>query len=300
MTTVIETKRTITLHMLSTALSPITHMGGTRGNEAILNRERVIYNGEVVEVPFLSGNALRHRMIREPGATYLVDAYRLRKQLTIDQANYMFNGGVLSASSNTDNMPLIAEMQRTLPLFRLLGGSLRSQIISGSLNVSRGVLVCQENLETIARSCPALADLEKTHAKAALEFVGSTQYTRGDVRKAKDAEQLLAPSAQLLQDEKSNLMIYNGECVMPGAMFYHNVLLRNVSDVEIGAVLHALAIWQRHGGSIGGSSRIGHGRLESVLWCDEPLDATELAVQYIQHVEAHEQDAVAWLGEAFQ
>ena len=289
---------TVKIHMLSESVSPITHMGGTSGNEAILNRERVLHNGEIVDVPFLSGNALRHKMIRDPGARYLVDACALKGTLNIDQANFMFTGGSLSQSSTTDNLKMIATMQEVSPLFRMLGGSLRDQIIGGSLMVSRGILVCEENLLTISKQCSALADTATASAHPAQSFIGKTQYTRGEATRMKEAPDMLKGD---VPPQKTNLMIYGGECVIPGSMWYHNLMLNNVCDLEIGAALHCLNLWQASGGVVGGSSRIGHGRLRSTIHIESenPVDASTLVLSYIEHVNSHTEELVSWLNEAF-
>lgn len=80
-------------------------------------------------------------MVREPGALYIVDMLGLRGKLNIDQANYLFTGGSLTESSTNDNLKRIAEMQHLFPLLRLLGGSLRNQVIGGSLFVLRGIMI---------------------------------------------------------------------------------------------------------------------------------------------------------------
>ena len=73
--------KTFKVNLIGTALTPITHMMGTKGNEAIVNREAIMYNGKVRQVPFLSGNAIRHKMIREPGAFHLIEKCQLKGKL---------------------------------------------------------------------------------------------------------------------------------------------------------------------------------------------------------------------------
>lgn len=300
-----KTLGTVKIHLLSEALSPITHMGGTSGNEGVLNREKVVFNGDVVEVPFLSGNALRHRMIREPGATYLVEACGLKGHLNIDQANFLFTGGSLCESSTSDNLKVIAKMQEVSPFCRLVGGSLKSQIISGSLFVSRGLLVCDENLDCISKHCAVFSDVATAHAHLAQSYISKTQYTRGDASRMRDAGEIVKDQ---IEATKSNLMIYGGEAVVPGSMFYHSLILNNVCPLEVGAALHSYMLWQHAGGIIGGSARIGHGRLSSTIHIEglesfdegSPLDAGALVVEYMEHVNSHTEEFTTWLNEAFK
>ena len=52
-------------------------MMGVNGNEALINREAIIYDGKISHVPAISGNALRHRLIRENGAYYIIGVCNL-------------------------------------------------------------------------------------------------------------------------------------------------------------------------------------------------------------------------------
>lgn len=293
---------TCKIHFLSEAVSPITHMMGVSGNESILNREKIVYNSSIVDIPVISGNALRHKMIREPGALYMTDQCDLRGKLSIDQANYMFSGGSLSESSTTDNIPLIAELQNISPLFRLLGGSLKNQVVGGSLFVSRGLLCCAENQDIIGK----LSGREMTKEKllTAQHFISKYQYTRGDADKMKDSADIVIPHET--KKGESNLMIYTGESIIPGSMFYHNLTLYNVSPLELGAAIHCVNIWQNTDGIIGGSSRIGHGKLKSSLWFEglsdwygEEKDPGALMTDYIGHVEKNKDNFIGWLNKAF-
>ena len=293
---------TCKIHFLSEALSPITHMAGVSGNESIINREKVFHNGKIKDIPVLSGNALRHKIIREPGALYLVDQCELRGKLSIDQANYMFTGGSLTESSTTDNIPLIADLQTISPLYRLLGGSLKNQVVGGSLFVSRGLLCCEENQDTIQKLC---GDYKLPDEKLlpAQHFISKYQYTRGDAGKMKDAQEIIKNAEK---QNGTNLMIYAGESIVPGAIFYHDITLYNVSIMEVGAALHCIELWQNAGGIIGGSARIGHGKLKSEIWIDglktwfddEPGPA-QLVEKYIYHVESNRDNFIAWLKKAF-
>jgi hypothetical protein len=277
-------------------------MMGISGNESVINRESILCNGVIRKVPVLSGNALRHKMVREPGALHLVKACDLEGKLNIDQANYLFNGGSLSESSATENFSRIAEMQKLLPLVRLLGGSLRNQVIGGSLIAQRGILVCEENRENIEKMLPSDFELPKNRLRSSEDFIDQYQYTRGDARRRNDAGLLLEEKS----DDGTNLMIYSGQSVTPGAIFYHGFILSNVSALEVGALFNALYEWDALGGTIGGSARIGHGKLKTSFWMESgedfhgpELDAPELAKAYREHCEANKEKIVDWLMTAF-
>lgn len=293
------------IHCLSETLSPLTHMMGTAGNEAIINREQVYSNGKLREVPVLSGNAIRHRMIREPGAIYLIKQCGLMGKLTIDQANYLLNGGSLTESSTTENLGRIAEMQTLLPLIRLLGGSLKNQVVGGSLYVLRGVLVCEENRPALTKLLPEDISLPESALRSAEDFVAQYQYTRGDASRRANSAQLMEIPEDI-GDDKSNLMIYSGQAVVPGALWYHGFILQNISPLEVGALLHALQQWEAHGSTIGGQARIGHGQLRMEIYFEDgenffgdELNATQVVADYIKHIDNNKEKIVSWLESSF-
>jgi hypothetical protein len=238
-------------------------------------------------------------MVREPGALHLVKACGLEGKLNIDQANYLFNGGSLSESSTTENLSRIAEMQKLLPLVRLLGGSLRNQVIGGSLIAQRGILVCEENRENIKKMLPENYELPKQRLRSCEDFIDHYQYTRGDVRVRNDASLLLGEK----NDDGTNLMIYAGQSVIPGAVFYHGFIMQNVSVLEVGALINALYEWDALGGTIGGKIQIGHGKLQMSFWGEDfhgpELDAPELVKAYREHCHANKEKIVDWLMATF-
>src|SRR5262249_35668973 len=88
--------RDYTLACLSEVVSPLTHAAGSAGNQSIVFREPVVTPKGVAHVPAISGNALRHRAIREPGARWLIEEYGLRGTLSLATLNWLFHGGNLT------------------------------------------------------------------------------------------------------------------------------------------------------------------------------------------------------------
>lgn len=285
---------------LSEATSPLTHMMGVAGNESLVAREPVVSDRGIVWVPVLSGNQIRHRLIREPGVRYLVEQYELGGKLTLAQLNFLFHGGNLTESNASENTARIAAMQRLFPLLRLVGGSLPNQILSGSLLVSRGLLVCEENRSALLAMMPDSWELPKESLRSAEHFVSGYQYTRGEA--VKTVSDLLPEvngnGRGDNQDGKSNLMIFSGQAVTRGACFIHDFTLQHVSELELGALLWSLRLWQANGGTIGGQGARGHGRLQTMLCRDD--DGDEAIEAYRTHVDGVKDDAVAWLDDCFK
>lgn len=276
---------------LSEVVAPLTHMQGSSGNAAMILREPVVTPRGVAHVPAISGNALRHRALRSTGARWLIEEYGLRGKLSLPGLNFLFHGGNLTEGGGREDTRRIAEMQRLWPLYRLLGGSLPDQIVAGSCHVHRGTLVCEENRPSLAH---AIGDLLPTgRLRPAESFVSGYQYTRGSA--AKTAADLAPASAA---DGDSNLMIFAGQSVVSGAVFVHGFTLPHVSELELGALLWSLRLWQSAGGTIGGQSSRGHGRLKlSILAGD--WDGEACAAAYLDHARSVRDEAVAWLDSIF-
>jgi len=282
------------INAIATALTPITHMMGSKGNESLINRESIFENGKVVQVPYLSGNSIRHKMIREPGAIDLIKQCDMIGKLSIEQLNFMMNGGSLTESSVSTNIQKIYNLQKLLPLFRLLGGSLKNQIISGSLNNSFGFLFCKENKERIAKLLNNNEIIDKFKFNSYEHFISNYQYTRSSAKNVKNYERFLKQD----EPENENLMIYNGQTLIAGSVFLIQFNLVNCDDIELGALLNALSCYIDSGCIIGGMGRIGHGKIDIELLNDE-YDFDSLIETYRDHNDINSNLIYNWLQESF-
>jgi hypothetical protein len=280
-------------------------MMGVAGNESIINTEPVIYDGQRYDVPVLSGNALRHKLVREPGAEFITKACGLYSRLTEKQANYLWYGGSLTDSAISDNLKKIADMQELLPLIRLLGGSLENQVVSGSLDAGLGTLVCEENRERLIRLLPAELLQGLPPLRSYVDYIGGYQYTRGDAASIPEALALPEDIDEDAKKGKSNRMIYNGQTVIPGAVFYTYFQLKNVSHLELGALIAALNDWAVHDGTLGGMGRIGHGQvslgiyIDAENWFGDALDVSTCEAAYRDHTYKYADKIAEWLNTAF-
>lgn len=294
--------KTVKMHCVSRTLSQLTHNAGTSGNETIINQEPVSHDGVIKMVPVLSGNAIRHRMIREPGAMHIIKTVGLYGKSSVDILNYMFNGGALTKSGTTDNMKVIAKMQELIPLVRLLGGCLPNQIIGGSLITKRGILMCNENFNNIEAQLPEdISFAMDTPLRGCQDFIGKFNYYTNDPHNHKEFHGMV--DHETYNDrEKSSMMPYSGQTVVPGAAFYHGFILQNVSILEYGALIFSIEQWLNSGGTIGGSQRVGHGQIELSMMTEDALKVwphDEAVGMYVEHVESNKKDIAEFLGEVF-
>jgi hypothetical protein len=277
------------IHCVSVAQSPITHMSGSIGNESVVAVEKVMTSRGYRMVPFLSGNAIRHRAVREPGMRWLIEQYGLAQKIDLKVLNFLLHGGNLTESTARENTRLIAEMKTAWPLLALIGGSLKNQILSGNLDAWRGRLICEENRQWIP-------ELPEQRIHSAEQWIGNFQYTRSDAKKLGISKEL---EQEPTKDEKSNLMIMGGQCVNAGAMFIHGFVIRHATPLETGALLWSLRLWQAAGSTIGGQAAKGHGRLKCELIGISQKQQDKLCEQYVEHAIAQKDAAIAWLGEAW-
>jgi hypothetical protein len=285
--------RTVDILALSIAVSPLTHNSGSEGNETLVNTEVVVTSDGPARCPVLSGNALRHKTVRDPGAAYLVERYGLDGQLSLALAQFFFAGGSLTKSTGqSEKLSNLREMYRLFPLIRVIGGCLPDHMIPGSLHCWRGTLVCSENEPRLRRIVPD-GWIDGMSFRPAREFWDKYQYTRNDPA-ASHVKDLLADA-----DGETNQMIYNGETVLPGSAFVHGYRLENATEVDVGALLWSLARWQALDSTIGGQAAKGHGRLAMALAYADDLDAESCVTAYLQHTDAVREDALQFLNDTF-
>lgn len=260
---------TLRMVCLSRAVSPITHMLGTVGNEQVVNVETVRTPFGETLVPVLTGNALRQRMLRAPAAETLTAEWGLAGSLSRDELNLLFHGGLRREKGTGQSLRKVFDMQRLLPHLKLLGCCLPDGIVGGDLQADRAMLVCRENAQRIRDLVPAEFAVPEDLAPA-MSFVGHWQYVRNTIRQTHPE---LMP---LDDDERDKPMPFAGTCVIPGSEWLHGFRVRHATLLDLGCVLHSLGRWQAAGATIGGASAKGHGRLSLSLWCDPTTGFGEL------------------------
>ncbi len=279
---------------LSKTVSPCTQMLGVVGNEAIVNVEDVRTPLGNRKVPMLSGNAIRHRMLRAPGVDYLVESLGLDGKLSRDVLNLLYHGGLKREKAKRPSLARIADMHRLFPLLRLLGVCLPEAIVSGELIAYRAMLVCKENSSRIDAIAPAGWTTD-THLAPASAFVERWQYVRGIMKHS------LAHSATDTTDEdESTMMPFSGTCVIPGAEWVHGFSVSDCSQIEFGCILHCLDRWDADGATIGGQSSRGHGVLALSFTDDSGFDHAESKAMYEQHVADNSAECHAFLAGCYK
>ena len=244
------------------ALSPITHGAETAGNESLIRREAINTPVGVRHVPVITGNSLRHRLIREP----IADAIAHDWQMTKEQLRWLYNGGALDGKHPNVDVRRVMQARELMPHIEALGCSFDDTIVSGKLDMGIAWLACLETTPVLKASLPQ-GWIDESPLSPSFEFLSRNQYYRHDA--ARQRTELLADEDRNGEDYAG--MPHGGEHVMPGAMFVCAIHADGLSDMACSAFVYALERWAESGATVGGQSSRGHGVVQPMLWTDSAI-----------------------------
>lgn len=259
------------------AMSPISHGSGNVGNIQQLNTMKVVLpDHTTANVPFISGNSLKHRVIRKPGMDFMLKYLGLDEgKLSKACLQLLYSGGFLSAKGSTVDLGKYFQLCELIPLLGLLGGSLGNVIQESRVQVDHAILYCAESVQ--AGIVPPLKD-EPPFALAS-NYRSILGYTRGDATKQRSKIKMLTSNEQDVavgeivransdlahgrskQKSSSTQMRYEVEVVAPGSEFAWEIRVHDADDIEVGAFYTAIAEFCKNP-YVGGKSAIGHGKVK--------------------------------------
>jgi hypothetical protein len=262
------------------ARTPLVHGdpdGGKGTNMNIFRREEILYSGERVSVPVVSGNGIRHRL-RETAAMHLLDAVGLSQDdlHNARMVHLLFNGGGIEKGSKTkayspEEARRVAEL---IPVFTLFGGNLPGgNTWEGLVDVGMLLPLCEENEGRLGQSNP-------DGPLSAADFVKNQSFTKGDrnttqphlVVPTKEGDLTLVPADKPADKPDENRMIFTIETAVAGTVWVHDLTLRTVAcreqrsiavDLALSCLGHTVRLWLERP-TVGGCNRIGFGLLEPV------------------------------------
>jgi len=261
-----------------TAKSPLHHGGNEKtGSVVMFNRMKYMTDdGSFQDIPFISGNAIRgvlRRMIVQDffeKLDYKLDVSS-KKQLRLYHAFYA--GGVLETVDTKDSGVIDVELKRKIidyfPPIRLLGFSLRNQIIPSKLKVSHMLPICTELQNILPR------DTSPKHSFYELLTTGFQ--TRKDDLHAKREE-----------GEQSIQMLVEYELFSPGTKFHHEFRIEDPDEIDVACLSNAIKLWMEKP-YIGGKSSVGLGEVE----LNYTLDVDEK--KYIDYIESNRDEIISTL-----
>jgi len=253
-------------------LSPISHGSDERaGNTQLFRRERMLLGSEVIDIPVVSGNALRGQL-RRIAARAFCESVGARK-LPHALYHFFFSGGSIAKGSiqSAHKAGDVQDLRALIPLVDLFGGAWGGEIIPGSLRASRLVPLCYETADL----------LDDVANIAAHELTSMVMYTRRD-----DEAEFAAPSKE---PEATVQMIYEVETLVAGVTLYGGFRLAGASPAAAGLFALARSRWSE-AGELGGMAAKGHGQFRETEHVELPDDRA-----FITHVEERHDDIRQWL-----
>jgi CRISPR type IV-associated protein Csf2 len=301
-----------------TALTSISHIGESRGVNSNLRRERIVQpNGQVEEVPVISGNALRG-ILRDRGMLHMLKALGYGVDETTGEVRglslaafyFLFSGGALTKTGSRGlDVDEARRWRDLIPLVALFGGAMGNQIMPGKAKIGKAIPICSETMhiipENFAVSLQSIWDLCQMEA-----------YTRRDDEKNEGLRQLIVPETRLLLDAEAaarrqkineavaetgqkQQMRYYVETLAAGTQLFWDIALEDVTPLEFEAFCVTLAQFGK-APYIGGKSGVGHGKVRIAFdkWIEiNPLLAPQgqelafsLGTLYTNHLEERGDD----------
>lgn len=232
-----------------TALSPISH-GAFKdsvdtGNISEFRRIPVMRNGAIVEIPTISGNAIRGSIRRVLSREYFKENKLLEN---LDEKEHdklyaiMANGGALGKDLEVTVDPnKIREIREHIPIVSVLGSACFKYMLSGMCSIGFALLECKENGIGEISSEEMLTEIGETHHIEKTEF--------------KSDELSMKP------------MPYLTEAIIPGAKFDGTITFSpQATEIEKSCIFHGIKLLNH----IGGKSARGYGQI--YIEADEELD----------------------------
>jgi hypothetical protein len=215
--TTIEATATVPLTVTLTA--PLHHGAGTAGNTALLRTQDIVLpDGGSAQVPFVSGNSLRHAL-RSALAWHLVRTLGIPDgSLSKAVADLLWSGGAISRTGAQTDLALSRRVDELAPFLGLLGYAAGADITGGTLFVQNLHLVCAENTWRLP---PALAG--SPHAALPAHAYRDEEFgTRHDIAGSPVDRYIQLAT---LAAGATTQMIYDLEVLRPGSILSGGVTL---------------------------------------------------------------------------
>lgn len=250
------------------ALSPVYHGGNEKtGSVVLLNRLKFIVDGEPVDVPIISGNALRgrlRRLIMQDLCRQVGWDFNFENKRHMKLYHTLFAGGVLSeveeeAESGRIDLAMKAALLK-IPPIALFGLSYSNQIIEGRLKVGHLLPICRE-----------LQDYTGVKSKVSFyQLIGRAFQTRRD-------ELRITPPEPEPEKNEAVQMLIEYEVFSAGTEFYHEMIVENSSSLLLSCLARAIELFKADP-FLGGKSSVGFGKLQVNYSLDAASD------QYMQYI----------------
>lgn len=228
-----------------------------------------------VRIPNLSGNSLRHSLLREPMATRLLSAVGVTPDnpVPVGVSRFLYSGGNTTKGARAPGAADMheAKVRKLLPMVEALGGSFDQFLLSRSAVSIASWIVCRENNWITERRTDGAVRSDAS----IFDLVTETTRTRGGIGG---------------NDKESGQMIFSYETLAAQTQVLTEIRWQPfTSRLAIGATLQGLLDWQAGGGTIGARGAQGHSQMVATF---EPDARFDWADEYLDYLTANK-DAIA-------
>lgn len=307
---------------VATVLSSVSHGGEHAGTVMYMRREKIIQpDGNVAEVPIISGNALRG-VLRDHAAKAFWCSLG-RPQLPLPVFHLLWSGGALAktGAQHVLGARQLSQVRDLVPVVSLFGGSGAGKIIEGRLQVGKLMPICAETRHLM----PSGIDVDDV--RSVWEMLQIEEFTRRDDAKRDQLHaaiegvadegtpveqavllEMLAhePPVEAQPDAPAQQMRYGVETLAAGTRLHWWVRLAEINELERALFAAAIESWVASGAHIGGRSATGHGRLRldiaqwshqaATVTVGQALELSRSAREILeQHASAHHAEIMSVL-----
>lgn len=288
-------RRSLRCDMVFTMLSALHHGQGAEGNESLFRRQRMVVRGDVMDLPVVSGNSLKHTMVRAPGVQHMLRVLEIPEQsLSRSVIHLLFSGGSLSKTGSTIDIKGYRKLQELIPILGICGGAVGNTMVQSSISVGDAYPVCEENEERIpferlsqagvisaetglrllATPSGHLTDRQMSTRHDPLRAQDVSRYlTSGDIEcydSTKVAGKRAREAGQTPEKGDSQQMIFYRETLVAGTVLHSTWYTNQLTEVQEASLWSALHEWLRRPFLAAGSGvGMGHCRLKVVA--SEPI-----------------------------
>jgi hypothetical protein len=257
-------------------LSPLAHFGDERmGTMQVMRTMKFNVDGEFLDVPVYSGNAMRGILRRLAMRDYLEKIDVLEEGITTKLYYMLFSGGALTSGSRYEEVGDKRKMREMCPPLALFGTAIGDQIPEGKMKVGQFLPVCMETKDYTGIE----SDL------SFYDMLDDVFYTRKDDLKSKEFN--------LSDDAKHDnpvQMKYEMQCLSAGTELVGSIVIENDNEVDK-ACLTATLEKLKETPYIGGKSATGHG------YVDIEYESFSNARIYYDYLEENKDAVRIWLRE---
>lgn len=267
--------------ILLVAEQPIAHHAQTFGNEAVIMRRRIRSTDGMVDVPIITGDAMRHGLRSAASDALLITAGLTSDCLSEEALRFLYNGGVIGGAGSGLSMEDYGRLRQDLPHLPLFGGCVGNRQIPGQLRVSDALLCCTETAGMVPAWVAEI--LGRQQLEGSRSHIELATRVRFDATLEPARRRLLTPSARAsaegrllasaraseeedavgAEQSKSTMMPRSFETVVAGSLFFWSVEARLYSELERDTFFVAVRSFLEHA-YVGGKQGTGHGLLRPI------------------------------------